>query len=112
MSRAKTGADITTPPPVAGTPAVVHPASSSDHNFFLQIAMQTERSIGELKAGLDALTKSSEKHAEKIDSLNETVHTAKGFLKAVAWIGGIIGAVGLALLAAIFKTLGDHFSHH
>jgi hypothetical protein len=66
--------------------------------------MQTERSIGELKTGLEALAKSSEKHGAKIDSLNETVHTAKGFLKAITIIGGIFGAVGLALL--------DHFSKH
>jgi hypothetical protein len=70
------------------------------------------RSIGELKTGLDALARSNEKHAAKIDSLNETVHTAKGFLKAIVWIGGIGGAIGLTLLGAIFKTLGDHFSKH
>lgn len=74
--------------------------------------MQTERAIGELKTGLEVLAKSSEKHGAKIDALNETVHTAKGFLKAIAWISGIGGAVGLALLGAIFKMLGDHFSKH
>jgi hypothetical protein len=97
---------------VAGIPPIVHPASSSDHNFFLQIALQTERSIGELKTGLEAVAKSNEKHGAKIDSLNETVHTAKGFLKAITIIGGIFGAIGLTLLAAILKMLGDHFSKH
>ena len=74
--------------------------------------MQTERSIGELKTGLEAVAKSSEKHGAKIDSLNETVHTAKGFLKAITIIGSIVGAIGIALLAAIFKTLGDYLSKH
>ena len=75
-------------------------------------AIQTERSIGELKMGLEMLAKSSEKHGTKIDSLNETVHTAKGFLKAITIIGSVFGAVGLALLAAIFKMLGDYLSKH
>jgi hypothetical protein len=90
----------------------MHIASTGNHDFFLQCAMQTERSIGELKTGLEALAKSSDKHGAKIDALNETMHTAKGFLKAIAVIGGIFGAIGLAFLGAIFKMLADHFAKH
>lgn len=71
--------------------------------------VQTERSIGELKTGLDALAKSSEKHGAKIDSLNETVHTAKGFLKAITIIGGILGAVGQNARRPLFQTLACGF---
>ena len=74
--------------------------------------MHTERSIGELKTGLESLIKSSEKHATKIDSLTETVHTAKGFLKAIVIVGTVFGAIGIALLGEILKILGDHFSKH
>ena len=74
--------------------------------------MQTERSIGELKVGLEAVAKSSEKHGAKIDALNETVHTARGFLKAITIVGSIFGTLGLTLLGAIVKMLGDHFSKH
>src|ERR1039458_478906 len=106
VSRARGSSETTTPPPVSTTPPPLHVPSSANHDFFLQCVMQTERSIGELKTGLEALAKSSEKHGDKIDSLNETVHTAKGFLKAIAWIGGIFGGIGLVLLGAIFKMLG------
>jgi len=114
QSRADKGSSRVGNPPetASGTPTVVHTPSSNSLDFFLQCALQTERSIGELKTGLEAVAKSSEKHGAKIDSLNETVHTAKGFLKAIAIIGSIIGAVGLALLAAILKTLGDYLSKH
>lgn len=74
--------------------------------------MQTERSIGELKTGLEALLRSSDKHEAKIDALNETVHTAHGFLKAITWVAGIGGTIGLALLGEMLKMLADHFSKH
>src|SRR5450432_3737435 len=108
----KLSSQLTNPPATASGPPPMHLQSVQDHNFYLQCVMEIQRSIGELKTGLEAVAKSSEKHGAKIDSLNETVHTAKGFLKAITIIGSIFGAVGLALLAAIFKTLGDYLSKH
>jgi hypothetical protein len=101
---------IVNPPDIATGPPPTHPPSSQDHSFLLQIAMQTERSIGELKTGLAAVAKASESHAAKIEALNETVHTAKGVIKAVAWIGGILGTIGVTILAVILKVLADHFA--
>lgn len=108
----KASSQTTNPPQTASGTPPLHVQSSSNHDFYLQCAMQTERSIGELKTGLDVVAKATEKQGAKIEALNETVHTAKGFLKAITIIGGIFGAIGLALLAAIFKTLGDYLSKH
>ena len=58
------------------------------------------------------MSKASDKQAAQIQSLNETVHTAKGVLKAIAWISGVMGAIGLTLLGATFKVVVDHFSKH
>ena len=101
-----------TPPPPAPIPPPTHVASSSNHDFSLQFIMQTERSVGELKTGLEAVAKSNEKHDDKIDALNETVHSAKGFLKAITIIGSVLGAIGITLLTFILNTLSKHFAGH
>ena len=110
-SRAKLLGDVTPPPPNPVTPPM-HTPSSNTHDFYLQCAMQTERSIGELKTKLDHLATASGKHSEKLEKLNDTILTARGFLKAITWIGGICGVVALALLGEILKLLGDHLSKH
>lgn len=58
-----------------------------------------------------SLTASNEKHEAKLDKINEDIHTAKGIAKAMAWMLGIFGAVGLALLAQILNIVSNHFKH-
>lgn len=110
MSRAKTGTEITTPPPVAGTPPVIHSASSNDHNFFLQIALEIQRSIGKLEASNQSLCATTDKHAEKLDMVAEQLHTARGMVKAFGLTLSALGAVALLLLGTILTVLLKHYN--
>lgn len=99
---------IANPPATAsGTPLIAQ--SSSDHNFSLQMALEIQRSIGKLEASNQALCASSEKHSEKLDAVAEQLHTAKGVVKALGWILGIMGAIGLLLLGTILTVILKHF---
>jgi hypothetical protein len=51
----------------------------------------------------------SEKHGVKLDTLTDTIATAKGMAKAFGWLLSIFGAIGLVLLASILTVLLHHF---
>jgi tetrahydromethanopterin S-methyltransferase subunit B len=108
VSRAKSSSEITTPPPVS-VPPPTHVASATNHDFFLQIALEIQRSVGKLEASNQSLTAASEKHATKLDSLTEEVHTAKGMAKAFGWVLGGIGTIVVALLGIILDVMLKHF---
>ena len=78
--------------------------------FFLQIAMDTQRSVGKLEGTIQHLTSVIATHTQKIDAINEDIHSAKGMGKAVLWMLGVIGALGLLLLSAILTVLLKHFN--
>ncbi len=100
----------TNPPETASGTPPIHTPSSNDHNFFLQIALEIQRSIGKLEASNQSLVSTAEKHAEKLETLAEHFHTAKGMVKAFGWILSVLGAIGLLLLGTILTVLLKHFS--
>lgn len=111
QSRAeKPSSRVGNPPETASGTPPLHAQSSNDHNFFLQIALEIQRSIGKLEASNLALASTSEKHAEKLDSLAEKIHTANGMMKAFGWILSAVGAIGLLLLGTILTVLLKHFN--
>jgi hypothetical protein len=112
QSRGEKGSTRVGNPPetASGTPLVVHTPSSSDHNFFLQIAMDIQRSIGKLEASNQSLASTSDKHAEKLDAVAEQLHTAKGMMTAFGWTLSALGALGLLLLGTILTVLLKHFN--
>lgn len=89
---------------------MLHSSSVQDHNFFLQIAMEIQRSIGKLESSNEHLASISEKHAKKLDDVTEELHTAKGMGKAFGWVLSAIGAVALLLLGTILTVLLKHFN--
>lgn len=105
----KGSSQTTNPPQTASGPPPLHVQSSNDHNFFLQIALEIQRSIGKLEASNQALASTSEKHAEKLDALAEKLHTANGMMKAFGWTLSAAGAIGLLLLGTILTVLLKHF---
>lgn len=56
-----------------------------------------------------SLSAASEKHEDKLDKINEAVHTAKGMVKAFGWVLSVFGAIGLLLLGSILTVLLHHF---
>jgi hypothetical protein len=106
----KEGSRITSPPEIASGTPPLHVPSSSDHNFFLQIAMDIKQSIGMLQASNQSLTSASDKHAEKLDALAQRLHTNDGMMKAFGWILSALGAIGLLLLGTILTVLLKHFN--
>jgi len=96
------------PETASGTPPL-HLQSSNDHNFYLQSALQTERSIGKVEGAIAALTASSDRHEAKLDKLNEDVHTAKGMVKAFGWVLSALGAIGIVILGTILTVLMKHY---
>ena len=75
----------------------------------MQIALEIQRSVGKLEASNQSLAAASEKHAAKLDSLTEEVHTAKGMVMAFGWVLGGIGTLSVALLGVILDVLLKHF---
>jgi len=94
--------------------------SVQNHDFFLQYAVQTERSIGELKTSLEALNKSFErqvesqdkvsaKQADKLEKVLEELHEARGAFAAIKWIGGILGTLIFLVVSTALTVLLKHF---
>ena len=106
----KESSKITTPPSTASGTPPLHTPSSNDHNFLLQISMEIQRSIGKLEASNQSLASASEKHAQKLDTVAEQVHTAKGMVKAFGITLSAIGAVALLFLGTILTVLLKHFN--
>ena len=99
----------TTPPQFASGTPPLHISSSNDHNFFLQTALEIQRSIGKLEAATNTLVSTAEKHDAKIQTLNDAVIGAKGMGKAFGWVLGVMGAIGLALLSWLLAIVAHHF---
>jgi hypothetical protein len=83
--------------------------SVQNHDFFLQYAVQTERSIGELKTFVEALNKSSERQADRLDKVLEELHDARGAFATIKWIGGIWGTLILLVVSTALTVLLKHF---
>lgn len=106
----KASSQVTNPPQTASGTPPIHVQSSGDHNFFLQIALEIQRSIGKLEASNQALAATSDKHAEKLEMVAEHLHTAKGMVKAFGWTLSALGAVALLLLGTILTVLLKHYN--
>ena len=75
----------------------------------MQIALETQRSIGKLESSTQNLATASENHAEKLDALTEDIHTAKGMVKAFGWVLSTLGAIGIVILGTILTVLMKHY---
>jgi hypothetical protein len=99
---------VNPPETASGTPLIVQ--SSSNHDFFLQIALEIQRSIGKLESSNQNLCSTNEKHAKQLEYVAEQLHTAKGIVKAFGWILSILGAIGLVLLGTILTVILKHYN--
>jgi hypothetical protein len=100
---------IGNPPEIAsGSPLIAQ--SSSNHDFFLQIALEIQRSIGKLESSNQTLCVTSESHGKQLEAVAEQLHTAKGAVKAFGWILSIFGAIGLLLLGTILTVILKHYN--
>lgn len=70
--------------------------------------MDIQRAIGKLESCTQTLVSTIEKHSDKIDAVNEDVHTAKGMVKAFGWVLSAMGAVALLILGSILAVLLKH----
>jgi hypothetical protein len=61
--------------------------------------------LGGLTEAVKTLKEQSEKQGVKLDAILLDVHTAKGALKVLRWLLGIVGALVVILLTALLTHL-------
>lgn len=87
-----------------GSPTT-HVSTGPTHDFYLQSALHTERSIGALEQAVKTLAETTGKHGEKLDKLVSDVEQAKGSMKTFKWVFGLAIPIGTVLLETILKHL-------
>ena len=115
----KGSSQTTNPPQTASGPPPLHVQSSNDHNFFLQIALEIQRSIGGLESSIEHLCERDQAHEKKLESLANEVHDLSKEMhgaKKIAWvfgaIGSIIGTIGFVFLNKILDVVVSYYTAH
>jgi hypothetical protein len=62
-----------------------------------------QNQLGRLTEAVETLKDQSKDQGAKLDAIRLEVHTAKGALKVIRWLLGIVGAVVTILLAAFLN---------
>jgi hypothetical protein len=62
-----------------------------------------QHQLGRLTEAVETLKEQSKEHDVKLDAILLDVHTAKGALRVLRWLLGLIGAVVLILLTAFLN---------
>ena len=85
------------------------PPQASEHSFVLQTTSELQNAMGEVKRGLEILTKTVDKIDERLKSveiylakLDTKFETELKYLATKAWIlGGLLGGMGMAAMIGI-----------
>lgn len=64
-----------------------------------------QHQLGRLAEAVETLKDQSKEHGTKLDAIFLDVHTAKGALRVLRWLLGVMGAVVLLLLTAFLNHL-------
>ncbi len=95
--------EVGTPTQTAFGSPTTHVQTGPTHDFYLQSAMHTERSIGALEQAVKTLTETTSKHGEKLDKVVTDIEQAKGSMKTFRWVFGIAIPAGTVILEALAK---------
>lgn len=93
-------------PDMPATPPA--PLPSGDYSYTLEVVMGMQLSMGKLIEAVDTLKERSKEQSEDLKKVVSAVDTAKGAVKALLWVVGVVGALLGIILGAFVRQLFGH----